>query len=246
MQLILLMGGDMAIGLLMMRGLGLWTCLHAAPLSRSTLLDSRIASTAAIALISHAVAMIAFGVRIEVAYPDSSPSWLPRPANCELWPTHCSPRPNAGGNAWPRDFGNAAARDVGRCLGAVLRLSVVVTKGLALGSHALGNRWTRRDDLARPALRGLRGGHRGNAWVACLVVDPCGMALQVARMGKTESGCQPHWLPKSGLQQPSADGPICVVSELGQAEGWVSLASVQAQMSSQHPTSASCGCRNRL
>ncbi len=72
-QFILFMGVDMAIGLLMSRRLGLWTRLRAAPLSRSTLLGSRIASTAAIALIIfaiiYAVAMAAFGVRIEGSVP---------------------------------------------------------------------------------------------------------------------------------------------------------------------------------
>jgi ABC-2 type transport system permease protein len=68
-QFILLMGVDMAVGLLTMRRLGLWKRLRAAPLSRAKLLGSRIASTALIALIVfaviYAVAMIAFGVRIE-------------------------------------------------------------------------------------------------------------------------------------------------------------------------------------
>jgi ABC-2 type transport system permease protein len=68
-QFILLMGVDMAVGLLLMRRLGLWKRLRAAPLSRSKLLGSRIASTALIALIVfaviYAVAMSVFGVRIE-------------------------------------------------------------------------------------------------------------------------------------------------------------------------------------
>jgi len=72
-QFILFMGVDMAIGLLMMRRLGLWTRLRAAPLSRGTLLGSRIASTAAIALIIFAViyaaAMAVFGVRVEGSVP---------------------------------------------------------------------------------------------------------------------------------------------------------------------------------
>lgn len=71
-QFILFMGVDMAIALLMMRRLGLWSRLRAAPLSRSTLLGSRIASTAAIALIIfaviYAVAMAAFGVRVEGSF----------------------------------------------------------------------------------------------------------------------------------------------------------------------------------
>ena len=68
-QFILLMGVDMAIGLLLMRRLGLWKRLRAAPLSAAKLLGSRIASTAVIALIVfaviYAVAMAAFKVRIE-------------------------------------------------------------------------------------------------------------------------------------------------------------------------------------
>jgi ABC-2 type transport system permease protein len=68
-QFILLMGVDMAVGLLMMRRLGLWKRLRAAPLSRSRLLGSRIASCALIALIVFAViygvAMAVFGVRVE-------------------------------------------------------------------------------------------------------------------------------------------------------------------------------------
>ena len=68
-QFILLMGVDMAVGLLMMRRLGLWKRLRAAPLSRTKLLGSRIASTALIALIVftiiYAVAFAFFEVRIE-------------------------------------------------------------------------------------------------------------------------------------------------------------------------------------
>jgi len=68
-QFILLMGVDMAVGLLMMRRLGLWKRLRAAPLSRTKLLGSRIASTALIALIVftviYAVAFAFFKVRIE-------------------------------------------------------------------------------------------------------------------------------------------------------------------------------------
>ena len=68
-QFILLMGVDMGLGLLLMRRLGLWQRLRAAPLSRATLVGSRIASCALIALIVfsavYAVAIAAFGVRIE-------------------------------------------------------------------------------------------------------------------------------------------------------------------------------------
>jgi ABC-2 type transport system permease protein len=68
-QFLLLMGVDMGLGLLLMRRLGLWQRLRAAPLSRATLLGSRIASCALIALIVfsgvYAVAFTVFGVRIE-------------------------------------------------------------------------------------------------------------------------------------------------------------------------------------
>jgi ABC-2 type transport system permease protein len=68
-QFILLMGVDMAVGLLMMRRLGLWKRLRAAPLSRATLLGSRIVSCALIALIVfaviYAVAFAFFEVRVD-------------------------------------------------------------------------------------------------------------------------------------------------------------------------------------
>lgn len=68
-QFILLMGVDMAVALLAMRRMGLWQRLRAAPLSRTKLLGSRVASTALIALIVflviYAVAMVGFGVRVD-------------------------------------------------------------------------------------------------------------------------------------------------------------------------------------
>ena len=68
-QFVLLMGVDIGIALLAMRRLGLWKRLRAAPLSRATLLGSRIVSCAAIALFSmtvvFGVATALFGMRIE-------------------------------------------------------------------------------------------------------------------------------------------------------------------------------------
>jgi len=68
-QFVLLMGVDIGIGLLAMRRLGLWKRLRAAPLSRATLLASRVVSCALIALFSmaavFAVAIAAFGMRID-------------------------------------------------------------------------------------------------------------------------------------------------------------------------------------
>jgi ABC-2 type transport system permease protein len=67
-QFILMAGVDMAVGLLLMRRLGLWKRLRAAPLSRAQLLGSRVAASTVISLIVfaviYAVAIAAFGVRV--------------------------------------------------------------------------------------------------------------------------------------------------------------------------------------
>ncbi|MFT7722906.1 MAG: ABC transporter permease [Roseateles sp.] len=67
-QFILMAGVDLAVGLLLMRRLGLWQRLRAAPLSRAQLLGSRIAAGTLISLIVfaviYAVAIAAFGVRV--------------------------------------------------------------------------------------------------------------------------------------------------------------------------------------
>jgi ABC-2 type transport system permease protein len=72
-QFILMTGIDMAVGLLLMRRLGLWKRLRAAPLSRSVLLGSRIAASALISLIVfsiiYAVAAAVFGVRVLGSFP---------------------------------------------------------------------------------------------------------------------------------------------------------------------------------
>ena len=72
-QFILLMGVDMGVGLLLMRRMGLWKRLRAAPLSKAQLLGSRTASCALIGLIVfavvYAVAMAFFGVRISGSVP---------------------------------------------------------------------------------------------------------------------------------------------------------------------------------
>ncbi len=67
-QFILMAGIDMAVGLLLMRRLGLWKRLRAAPLSRLQLLGSRVVASALISLIVfaviYAVAIVGFGVRV--------------------------------------------------------------------------------------------------------------------------------------------------------------------------------------
>ena len=68
-QFILFMGIDIGIALLTMRRMDLWKRLKAAPLSKATLLASRMTSCAIIALIIFSiilgVAMLVFGVRIQ-------------------------------------------------------------------------------------------------------------------------------------------------------------------------------------
>jgi ABC-2 type transport system permease protein len=68
-QFILLMGVELGVGLLLMRRMGLWQRLRAAPLSRATVLGSRIAAGTIVALILiagiFAAAILMFGVRIE-------------------------------------------------------------------------------------------------------------------------------------------------------------------------------------
>src|SRR5262249_28419799 len=68
-QFILFMGIEMGVGLLLMRRLGLWKRLRAAPVSRAVLLGSRIASGTAIASILfaaiYAAAIAFFGVRVD-------------------------------------------------------------------------------------------------------------------------------------------------------------------------------------
>jgi ABC-2 type transport system permease protein len=68
-QFILFMGIELGVGLLLMRRMGLWKRLRAAPLSRAVLLGSRIVSGAVIAAIIfaliYAAAMAVFGVRVD-------------------------------------------------------------------------------------------------------------------------------------------------------------------------------------
>jgi ABC-2 type transport system permease protein len=68
-QFILFMGIEVGVGLLLMRRLGLWKRLRAAPVSRGILLGSRVISGALIATILlafiYAAAIAVFGVRID-------------------------------------------------------------------------------------------------------------------------------------------------------------------------------------
>jgi ABC-2 type transport system permease protein len=72
-QFILFMGIEIGVGLLLMRRMGLWKRLRAAPVSRGLLLGSRIVSGTLIATILlagiYAAGMAFFGVRIEGSVP---------------------------------------------------------------------------------------------------------------------------------------------------------------------------------
>jgi ABC-2 type transport system permease protein len=68
-QFVLFMGIELGVGLLLMRRMGLWKRLRAAPVSRTLLLGSRIVSGTVIAAMLlagiYAAALLVFGVRIE-------------------------------------------------------------------------------------------------------------------------------------------------------------------------------------
>jgi ABC-2 type transport system permease protein len=72
-QFVLFLGIDVGIGLLLQRQRGLWKRLRAAPLSRATLLGSRIVSAAILAFIivqaNFLFARLVFGVRVEGSLP---------------------------------------------------------------------------------------------------------------------------------------------------------------------------------
>jgi ABC-2 type transport system permease protein len=72
-QFVLFMGIELGVGVLLMRRLGLWKRLRAAPVTRTLLLGSRIVSGTLIATLLltgiYAAAILVFGVRIEGSIP---------------------------------------------------------------------------------------------------------------------------------------------------------------------------------
>jgi ABC-2 type transport system permease protein len=72
-QFTLMMGVEVGVGLLLLRRLGLWRRLRAAPLGKGTLLGSRVAMCAIAAftlmLVIYAVAMLVFKVRVQGSWP---------------------------------------------------------------------------------------------------------------------------------------------------------------------------------
>ena len=72
-QFVLMMGVELGVGLLMLRRLGLWRRLRAAPLGKGTLLGSRVVMCAIAAfilmLLIYAAAMLVFKVRVQGSWP---------------------------------------------------------------------------------------------------------------------------------------------------------------------------------
>jgi ABC-2 type transport system permease protein len=68
-QFVLMMGVELGVGLLMMRRLGLWRRIRAAPLGKGTVLGARVAmatlASLGVMFVLYAVAMSVFGVRVQ-------------------------------------------------------------------------------------------------------------------------------------------------------------------------------------
>ncbi len=168
-QFILLMGVDMGVGLLLMRRMGLWKRLRAAPLSRAQLLGSRIASCALIGLIVfavvYAVAVAFFGVRIS----GSVPGFVAVLVAFALLTSSFGLMIAALGRTPEATRGLAIlATLLMVMLGGAWVPSFIfppwLQTGVDVDAHALGRRWPRRHDLARTAAAGraaARGGHAG-------------------------------------------------------------------------------------
>ena len=122
-QFILFMGIEVGVGVLLARRLGLWKRLRAAPLSRTLLLGSHIASGALTALILlaiiYAAAIAIFHVRIDgsiIGFIGVAIAFAL--LTVELRPAHRRHRQDAGGDAWPghlRDAGDGDARRAPGC-----------------------------------------------------------------------------------------------------------------------------------
>ena len=168
-QFILLMGVDMGVGLLLMRRMGLWKRLRAAPLSRAQLLGSRIASCALIGLIVfaavYAVALAFFGVRIS----GSVPGFVAVLVAFALLTSSFGLMIAALGRTPEATRGLAILATLlmvmlGGAWDTVIHLPALAAEGVDVDAHALGRRRPRRHDLARPSAAGraaARGSHAG-------------------------------------------------------------------------------------
>jgi ABC-2 type transport system permease protein len=164
-QFILFMGIDLGVGVLMARRLGLWKRLRAAPLSRATLLSSRIVSGSVIALvllaIIYAAAIAFFGVRID----GSAVGLLGIAIAFALLTSTFGLLIAALGKTPEATRGLAIFATLllvmlgGR--GCRARVSRMVAKTFAVRADAVGGGRPRRDDLARTwCRRGNRSGLR--------------------------------------------------------------------------------------
>ncbi len=185
-QFILLMGVDMGVGLLLMRRMGLWKRLRAAPLSRAQLLGSRIASCAPIGLIVfavvYAVAVAFFGVRISGSVPGFVAvlvafAMLTSSFGLMIAALGRTPEATRGlailatllmvmlGGAWVPSF-----------------IFPPWLQNVSMWMHALGRRWPQCHDMARSAAAGCAAAHGGNAGLHASVLGRGAGALPVGRI----------------------------------------------------------------
>ena len=165
-QFILFMGIDAGMVVLQQRRTGLWKRLQASPLSRWTIIGSRAASAAIVAMIIMLVvfgfARVVFGVKIE-----GSIRGIPgcvrgvRADDGEFRTAGGGAGQDARGNARHRDSGDLDAGDAGRQLGAGLPVSAMAAAGELRGADALGGGWPGRAGVARMGI----GRKRWRRWV---------------------------------------------------------------------------------
>ena len=153
-QFILFMGIDLGVAVLLMRRMGLWKRLRAAPVSRRLLLaaassrarssprcswraSTRRASRSSACVSTEAGSGLAL-VIIAFAMP-----------HVDLRPAHRIDGPHARGHARHRDPRHAAPGDAGRRVGADLHLPGVAAVSDALRPDPLGRGRPRGDDVAR-------------------------------------------------------------------------------------------------
>ena len=168
-QFILFMGIDAGMIVLMQRRSGMWKRLQAAPISRFTVIGSRAASAAIIAMIIMAVvfgfARVVFGVKIEgsfAGFVGVCVAFAIMTATFGLLIAVLGKTPE--GDARHLDSGDAAAGDARGKLGADVHLPAVAAEGDGLRADAMGGGRVGRDDLARAGIRGGAAGRSARCW----------------------------------------------------------------------------------
>ncbi len=151
----MLMGAiNFAIEILVERQRGLWKRLRAAPISKLTLLGSKVGSGTVIGtlvmLVSFGFAILVWGVRIEGSVAGFIGVTIASAADGRLLRA-ADRRPRQDTQRRARRVGarDVAHGDARRSLGAHVRVSGLATDGHSHHAHALGGRRVRRDDVAR-------------------------------------------------------------------------------------------------